>query len=674
MKPVQRRFRSCPGHGACSEATVPILGSPMQEQIRNIGIVAHVDAGKTTLSEQLLLLGGAIRAAGRVDEGLSTMDFLAQEQQRGITIRAGVASFRWKDCRINFIDTPGHIDFSLDVERSLRVLDGAITVFCGVRGVEPRSRSVWALADRFSIPRVAWINKLDLPGADFSGVVLEIEDAFGICALPVDWPVVRSGVVVGSVDLVRWTAREIKDSRRRLLPEIPTDWLDEAEPARERLLEEASRGDLALTGQILGGQVEPSVLLSAVRDGCRNGRILPVCGGAAVRGWNCASILDAAVDFLPDPVPTPDLAGHPGIALAFQTGRGPDGGPLAVARAWAGGFRVGDRVQMGEAPREDRIIALYSVFADVLEPVEKVEAGEIFAVALQERIRPGESLCAAGHWLGLEPEPGRRLVLEMALEADDQAGNESLRRGLEVMAQEDSGLEWFLEEETGRHVIRGQGELQLEVASERLREEFGAVFRGGALHVRRRERLARATVPVADRVEWQGHTLEMNARVEPISVGLEVAWETDVPRELGIAVEAGLRETAANGTQGRGRGDGIRFTIESWNGSDGVPALLGKRLADHLGLLLLAEAGVVIEVPAAKIEVLTPEEYLGAILQALQARGVDIQGVDAQRNGMTIRAFSPLERLLGCTTLCRSLSKGLALVSLEPGGWVVESA
>lgn len=647
----------------------------MQERIRNIGIVAHVDAGKTTLSEQLLLLGGAIRTAGRVDEGLSTMDFLAQEQQRGITIRAGVASFRWKDCRINFIDTPGHIDFSLDVERSLRILDGAITVFCGVRGVEPRSRSVWSLADRFSVPRVAWINKLDLPGADFSGVVLEIEDAFGICALPVEWPVVREGVVVGSVDLVRWCAREIRDSRRRLLPEIPVPWLEEAVPARERLLDEASRGDLALTEQILGGGVvDPAVLVSALRDGCRARRILPVCGGAAVRGWNCASILDAAVDFLPDPQPKPDLVDHPGIALAFQTGRGPEGGPMAVARAWAGSFSVGDRVQTGAASREDRIAALYRVFADVLEPVEKVEAGEIFAVGLQERLRPGESICAAGHWLGLESEPGLRLVLELALEAPNAQENQRLSLGLGIMAQEDSGLDWFLEPETGRHVLRGQGELQLEVATERLREEFGADFRCGPLHVRRRERLAHASTVISDRVEWLGHSLDLSARAEPIEAGLDVVWESEPPRELGLAVEAGLREAAANGTRGKSGVDGIRFTIERWDCSQGAPALLGKRLADHLAPLLLKDAGVVVEVPAVKVEILTPEEHLGAILQALQAREVDIQAVDAQRNGMTIRAFSPLEALLGCATLCRSLSKGLALVSLEPGGWVVESA
>jgi len=603
------------------------------------------------------------------------MDFLPQEQQRGITIRAGVAAFQWKDCRVNFVDTPGHIDFSLDVERSLRVLDGAIAVFCGVRGVEPRSRSVWALADRYKVPRVAWINKLDLPGADFAGTVLEIEDAFGICALPVDWPVVRSGVVVGSVDLVRWTARELKDWKRRVLPEIPADWLGEAEAARERLLEEASRSDVELTGQMLSGQVKTETVVAALSRGCRQGRILPVCGGVAVRGWNCASILDAAVEFLPEPEVPAELEGHPGIALAFQTGRGPEGGRMAVVRAWSGSFRVGDPVRIGPGQDDaDRILSLHRVFAEELKPLERAEAGDIFAVGLSGRIRPGDTLCALDAWTALEPEPGRRMVLELALEAQDEEGNQRLREGLATMVEEELGLEWMLEPETGRCVIRGQGELQLDVVTDRLREEYGAKFKTGAVHVRKRERLAKASTVEFDQVEWSGHHLEIRAGVEPIEEGLEVAWESDAPPGLRAAVEAGFREACSNGNRGAGALDGVRFRISEWSGSENAPAGLGKRLADHLGPLLLREAGVVVESPAVRVEVLTPEEYLGPILQALQARGVEIQAVDTQRNGATITAISPLEPLLGCTTLIRSLSKGLALVSLEPGGWVVESA
>lgn len=649
------------------------MHGPMQENIRNIGIVAHVDAGKTTLSEQLLLLGGAIRMPGRVDEGLATMDFLAQEQERGITIRAGVASFKWKDARVNFVDTPGHIDFSLEVERSLRVLDGAIAVFCGVRGVEPRSRAVWGLADRFGIPRVAWINKLDLPGADFAGTVLEIEDAFGICSLPVDWPVVRSGVVVGSVDLLRWKARELKDWKRRVLPEIPDDWLQEAEAARERLLDEASREDEDLTRQVLSGNVDPRTLSAAIAKGCAAGRILPVCGGAAVRGWNCATVLDASVEFLPPPRPRPGWEGHPGVALAFQAGRGPDGGRLAVVRSFTGTFRTGEIVQLGP-DREERITSLHRVFAQELTTLDAVEAGDIFAVGVDGIIRPGDTLCREGEWTAMGSPVQMRMVLEIALEAPDREAHERLRSGLEALSEEDNGMEWTEEPATGRFTLRGQGELQLEITCERLQEEFGAAFKTGAVHARKRERLAAASPVIKDSVEWMGHTLEISARIEPLESGLEVVWETDVPEGLEAAVGAGFREAAANGAGGKGGLEGVRFTIEEWSSSPEAPPLLGKRIADHLGPELIRKAGVVVQVPAVHVEVLTPEEHLGAILHALQSRGVEIQAVDTQRNGATIKAFSPLEHLLGCATLVRSLSKGLALLSLEPGGWTLESA
>ena len=641
--------------------------------LRNIGIIAHVDAGKTTLSEQLLLLGGAIRSAGRVEEGSTTMDFLPQEQERGVTIRSGVASFPWKGARVNFVDTPGHIDFSLEVERSLRVLDGAIAVFCGVRGVEPRSRAVWALADRFGLPRVAWINKLDMPGADFAGTVLEIEDVFGRCALPVDWPVVRSGTVVGSVDLVRWKAREIREWRRRSLTEVPNDWRSEAEPARERLLDEVSRSDEVLTGQILSGEVDERTLSDAIGKGCREGRWVPVCGGAAARGWNCASILDAAVEFLPSPRPRAEWAGHPGVALVFQTGRGPDGARLALARSFAGSFRTGESVLTGPG-RSARMDSIHRVFAQELIAMDQVEEGDIFAVGIREEVRPGDTLCLGTTWVAAEPVQEPRMVLELALEAPDEGANERLREGLEAMSAEDSGMSWLVEAETGRVLIRGQGELQLEIAAERLREEFGAEFRSGAIHVRKRERLSGAGAPTRDRVEWMGHWLELEAGLEPIEEGVEVAWEGDVPTTLSTAVEAGLREAAANGARGRGGLDGLRFTVHEWKASDGAPPLLGKRLADHLGPELIRKAGVDVHVPAVHVEVLTPEEHLGAILQVLQARGVAIQAVDTQRNGATVRGFSPLEPLIGCATLCRSLSKGLALLSLEPGGWTVESA
>lgn len=643
--------------------------------VRNLGIIAHVDAGKTTLSEQLLLLGGAIRSAGRVDEGLSTMDWMPQEQERGITIRAGVASFLWRGVKINFIDTPGHIDFSLDVERSLRVLDGAIAVFCGVRGVEPRSRAVWALAERFEVPRIAWVNKLDKPGADFAGTVLEIEEAFGLPAIPVDWPVVRGGEVVGAVDLVDWRARGISDGRSRILDDVPSDWLDEASPARDRLLEESCRDDEELMEQILANRPDPARVRRGLAALVRARKILPVTGGSALRGWNVSSLLDAAARMLPPPRPPVGLEDHPGAGLVFQGAKGSDGLPAAIVRMYAGSFRVGSSVVIAESRTLATIRSIQTVFADSLEQEGNADAGEIVAIQLDAPVRPGSTLHSPGHPVRLEADHEPLLVLELALEASDTSDQERIRLGLDALSAEDGATEWAIEPETGRILLRGQGELQLEIVVDRLREEFLAKFQAGKPLVRKRERLQGDTARVSDRVEWMGHVLEATVGLSRRPTGRAIEWGANLPTEgMKAAFEAGLTQAMDMGIQGGGRIEGFLLSVETWNPSTGAPPSLAKRLADHMGPILLEKAGTIVETPAVKVEILTPEDTMGGILQALQARGVQIQAVDTQRNGAIIRAFSPLEPMLGCATLFRSLSKGQATLSLEPGGWVAASA
>ncbi|MBK9577849.1 MAG: GTP-binding protein [Fibrobacterota bacterium] len=644
-------------------------------RIRNIGIIAHVDAGKTTLSEQILLHGGVIRQAGRVDEGMSTMDFLRQEQLRGITIRSGVASFRWADCQINFIDTPGHIDFSLEVERSLRVLDGAIAVFCGVRGVEPRTRAVWALAERFGVPRIGWINKLDMPGADFAGTVLEIEDAFGMAVVPVDWPVVKDGVVVGAVDLVDWTAREIREHQSRKLGSIPPEWLDFAGPARERLLDEASRDDEALMGQIIAGTVDPRVLERAIARACGEHRMLPVTGGAALRGWNTRTVLDSAVRYLPDPKPPKGMESHPGAGLIFQVGQAPQEGRMMVTRVFAGEFKRGDQVRSTSNGDPCEIRSLHRVFADDLQDVEVAGPGEIVAMDLSGGWQIGDTLLALDSELvRFEADHQARLVLEVALEAESDEDHATLRGALSRLAEEDGALLWHEESGTGRCVIRGQGELQLEIALDMLREMTPARFKSSTPHVRRRERLAASAGPQSERGEWPGQWMEIQARVADGSDGVKILWEGDVPPGVKAACEAGIQEAMGHGLAGKAGIESGTWTLKLLGGSDVLPAGLAKKIVDHLSAQLIREAGVVVEVPAVQVSIQTPEEAVGAILAALQTRGIQIQAVDTQRNGAEIRAFSPLEPLLGCATLFRSLSKGQAQLSLEPGGWVAASA
>ncbi|MEK7393348.1 MAG: GTP-binding protein [Fibrobacterota bacterium] len=646
------------------------------DKIRNIGIIAHVDAGKTTLSEQILLHGGAIRSVGKVDDGMTTMDYLRQEQLRGITIRAGVASFEWKGKQINFVDTPGHIDFSLEVERSLRVLDGAIAVFCGVRGVEPRTKAVWALADKFDVPRVGWINKLDMPGADFAGTILEIEEAFAITAIPVDWPVVKDGVVVGAVDLIEWTARELREHQSRKLSAIPADWLAFAEPARERLLEEASKDDEALMEQILSNAVDPATLIQAIARGCKSGRLLPITGGSALRGWNSATVLDSVVRYLPSPSVPKGLEDHPGAGLVFQTSRGEENRRVVVTRLFAGTVRSGGLIKKAHSDDPpDTIGRIFKVFADDLKETDFAQAGEIVALEVGQQWRTGDTILAeGGQEVRFEADHRARLVLELALEAASEEDHRLLRIGLEHLAEEDSGIEWSEEAETGRCTLRGQGELQLEVALEMLREAHTPSFKAWPPHVRRRERLRESVGPMKEKAEWAGQWLEIEAKVEPADDGTTIHWAGEVPEGIRAAAEAGIREAMGNGHSGHGSLDGAIWTLSICGKSEAPPAALGKKILDHLGPEILKSAGIITEIPATKALIQTPDEHLGAILAALQSKGVEIQAIDTQRNGSTIKAFSPLEPLLGCVTLFRSLSKGQALVSLDPNGWVVESA
>lgn len=646
------------------------------DKIRNIGIIAHVDAGKTTLSEQILLHGGAIRSVGKVDEGMTTMDYLRQEQLRGITIRAGVASFEWKGKQINFVDTPGHIDFSLEVERSLRVLDGAIAVFCGVRGVEPRTKAVWALADKFDVPRVGWINKLDMPGADFAGTILEIEEAFGITAIPVDWPVVKDGVVVGAIDLIEWTPRELREHQSRKLPAIPAEWLAFAEPARERLLEEASKDDESLMEQILSNTVDPATLIQAIARGCKTGRLLPITGGSALRGWNSATVLDSVVRYLPSPSVPNGLEEHPGAGLVFQTSRGEENRRVVVTRLFAGTVRSRSLIKKAhsDAP-PDTVGRIFKVFADDLQETDFAQAGEIVALEVGQHWRTGDTILAVGgQEVRFEADHRARLVLELALEAASEEDHRLLRIGLEHLAEEDSGIEWSEEAETGRCTLRGQGELQLEVALEMLREAHTPSFKAWPPHVRRRERLRESVGPLKEKAEWAGQWLEIEAKVQPADDGTTIHWTGEVPEGIKAAAEAGVREAMGNGHSGHGSLDGAIWTLSICGKSEAPPAALGKKILDHLGPEILKSAGIITEIPATKALIQTPDEHLGAILAALQSKGVEIQAIDTQRNGSTIKAFSPLEPLLGCVTLFRSLSKGQALVSLDPNGWVVESA
>lgn len=647
----------------------------MAESLRNLGIVAHVDAGKTTLSEQLLLLGGAIRQAGRVDEGLATMDYLREEQRRGITIRAGLASFSWKGARINFIDTPGHIDFGLEVERSLRVLDAAILVLCGVRGVEPRTRAIWDLCERFHVPRIAWVNKLDVAGADFAGTVLEMEDAFGIAAIPVDWPIFRSGRFLGAVDLATWTATTESDGHRRRMERVPDDWLEEVAPARDRLLDCASRFDDELTECILAGRpCSPTAIRRGVRKGIRQGLLLPVCGGAALRGWNIDALLDQSILLTPPPMVPDDLQDHPGAGLVFKRVHDEGQPQVCLVRWMAGRIAPGDRVRKPGEDAVDTVQGIHTVFADRLEASLELEAGDIAALELPGRWKAGDTVLLEGSpERRIEFEASSATVLEMAIEGRDEAAARTIGQLLQEWAEEDGGLEIGTEPGTGRWLVRGQGELQLDVLTSRLGEFPDLSFHCGKPHVRHRETLL-ADVPLEIHdAEWEGRRISLGLAGRPAD-SCQIEWRgRSAPEGIRAAVEASLHQVATDGVCGGGDLSRIHWQVDLVR-EDGVPPWLAKKLVDHAAPIALRKAGVAREVPQAKILIHSPLEHVGAITSELKTRGATIQGIDTQRNGAIISALLPLERSLGCSKLLLSLSKGQANTTLMPGGWVAESA
>jgi len=646
----------------------------MAETLRNLGIVAHVDAGKTTLSEQLLLLGGAIRSAGRVDEGLATMDYLREEQRRGITIRAGLASFSWKGARVNFIDTPGHMDFGLEVERSLRVLDGAILVVCGVRGVEPRTRAIWDLCSRFDVPRIAWVNKLDVRGADFAGAILDMEEAFGLPVVPVDWPIFREGEFEGSVDLVTWKATRWIDGARARLEAIPEEWMREVEPARLRLLDESSRFDDEVTEILLGdGIPSPAQIRRGLRKGVMARQFLPACGGAALRGWNVDALLDQAILLTPPPPKIPGLEEHPGVGLVFKRTHDQGHPPVCLVRMFSGRLAVGDLARKPESGEAYPVKAIHTVFADRLDPVDELLEGDLAAIEIEGDWSCGDTILSAeGADHRIAFETASAMMLEMAIEGKDEDSTREIGRQLLEWVHEDGGFDVEMEHGTGRWLVRGQGELQMDVLVSRLRDVLGPRFRCGEPHVRHRETLLAPTGASLHQATWEGRTFELELECVPADT-YSVEWRSEARGGVRAAIEASVHQCAVDGVCGGGDLHRIRWSFTILR-DDEVPPWVAKQLVDHAAPEMLRNAGVVREIPLVLAQIYTPLEHVGAVTRELQSRSATIQGIDTQRNGAIISAVSPLERMLGCSKLLLSLSKGQANTTLTPGGWAAESA
>jgi elongation factor G len=648
-------------------------------KLRNIGVIAHVDAGKTTTTERILFYTGENHRIGEVHDGATTMDFDPQERARGITIHSAATTVHWQGTQINLIDTPGHIDFNLEVRRSLRVLDGAVVVFDGVAGVEPQTETNWRLADEYRVPRIAFVNKLDRVGADFQRVVASLRERLGVRALPLQLPIGTEGEFRGVVDLLTMQAlvwdRDDATAPPRV-DAIAPELLPAAQAARALLLEAAAEQDDALLDAWLRG-AEPPVddLRAALRRGTIAGAFVPVLAGSAFRNRGVEPLLDAVVAYLPAPGEAVGAAPADGplSALAFKL-TADDHGAMVFVRVYSGHLKRGDTVFNASTGKPERVARLYEIHADQRVERDELVAGDIAGVVGLKDTLTGHTLASAKDAPVLESIAVPEAVIDVAIEARSQEGTAALAKGLGVLVREDPSLRLRQDPDSGQTLLSGMGELQLEVAVEKLRSRFGVEVQVGRPQVAYRETIT-ATAEVRHVHKKQsggpGQFAELTLRIAPLPRGDGFRFTSAVvggaiPREFIPAVEAGIRKAAVSGPfAGHPLVD---FEAELVDGSAHVrdSSALAFELAAATALreAVLKASPVVLE-PVMAVEVTTPAEHLGDVIGDLLRRRGHVQGQDARGNAVVVTAHVPLARMFGYIGQLRALSSGRAQFTMQ---------
>ncbi|MGW2568891.1 elongation factor G [Streptomyces sp. NPDC001537] len=660
--------------------------------VRNLGILAHVDAGKTTVTERILYATGTTHRRGEVHDGTSVTDFDPQERDRGITIFAAAVSCAWDGHRVNLIDTPGHVDFADEVERSLRVLDGAIAVFDAVAGVEPQSESVWRQAERHGVPRIAFVNKLDRAGADLDAAVASIRERLHPAPLVVQLPIGAEDGFRGVVDLVRMRALVWADGADTAVAgPVPEELLAEA-ARRRRLLEEAV-AELhagALEEFCLDGALAPETLAAALRELTRSGEGVVVLCGSAHRNRGIEPLLDAVVAYLPSPLDVPAVQGMfdgteqeraadpaaPFAALAFKVNATPTG-RLTYVRVYSGTIGKGDAVWDAGARRTERIGRILRVQADRHAQVDRAVAGDIVAVVGLKSARAGSTLCAPGAPIVLEPPGVAEPVVSVAVEARSSGDADKLAAALARLAEEDPSLVVRTDPETGQTVLSGMGELHLEVAAEKLRRAHGVEVNVGRPRVSYRETVGRGVTGLVFRHVKQdggaGQFAHVVLDVEPLEAGFEFRSAVvggRVPQEYVRAVEAGCRDALAEGPLGGHPVTGLRVTL-----TDGATHVKDSsetafRTAGRLGLReALRACTMVLLEPVVEVTVTVPEDAVGGVLGDLAARRGRVSGSTARGGAAVVTATVPLSELFGYATRLRSRTQGRGTFTTRPTGY-----
>ena len=662
-------------------------------QIRNIGIIAHIDAGKTTVTERILYHTGRTYKVGEVDEGTAVMDWMEQERQRGITITAAATTCGWLGHSINIIDTPGHVDFTAEVERSLRVLDGGVVVLDAVAGVEPQSETVWRQADRYHVPRICFVNKMDRLGADFHRTVNMIKELLRARAVPVQLPVGVEKSYEGIVDLIEnkaWIFSEDIDSWPVEM-DIPRDYEDQAREQRELLLESLAEEDERFMSAYLDGHtLTASEIKAALRRACVANKLVPVLCGSALRNKGIQPLLDAIVNYLPSPLDVPPVEGidartgrivarpaneaAPFSALAFKVVTDPFVGRLVYIRVYSGRVKAKAQVFNSAKGRKERLGRLLRMHANHREEVDEVEAGGIAAALGLKSTFTGDTLCDPSKPILLEAIRFPQPVISVAIEPKTKADQDRIGDGLGKLTEEDPTFETHYDEETGQTVISGMGELHLEVLLERLRSEFKVESRTGKPEVAYKETVtqpAKAEGRFIKQFGGRGQYGHVMLKVEPGERGSGFTFVNQIrgaaiPREFIPAVEAGVKEALARGVLANYPIVDIKVTLYDGGFHEVDSSDIAFKMAGSIGLTeAVNRAKPTLLEPIMKLDIYTPEQFLGDILGDIDARRADVESIGIQGDTKVVHALIPLGETFGYATTLRSLSQGRATHSME---------
>ncbi|MDU5100640.1 MAG: elongation factor G [Peptoniphilus grossensis] len=662
------------------------------EKYRNIGIMAHIDAGKTTTTERILFYAGKIHKIGETHEGAAQMDWMEQEQERGITITSAATTAHWKGYRLNIIDTPGHVDFTVEVERSLRVLDGAVALFDAKSGVEPQSETVWRQADKYHVPRIAHINKMDVTGADFFRSVQTIDKKLHGNPIPIQIPMGAEDTFIGMIDLVEMKAEIYKDElgKEIEITDVPEEYLDQANEYRDKLIEKASEFDEDLMMAYLEGEeIDKELLKKAIRKGTLAVEITPVSCGSSYKNKGVQLLLDAIIDYLPSPLDVPSIDGvdldgnevqrhssddEPFSALAFKIVTDPYVGKLAYFRVYSGVLQAGSYVMNSTKGKRERIGRILQMHANKREEIEEIHAGEIAAAVGLKDTTTGDTLCDEKNQVILEnmefPEP----VISVAIEPKTKASQDKMALALAKLAEEDPTFRTYTDDETGQTIIAGMGELHLDIIVDRLLREFKVEANIGNPQVSYREGIkknAEGEAKYARQSGGRGQYGHAKIRIEPNKPGEGFVFENAIvggaiPKEFIGPTQQGIEEALQSGIIGGYEVLDVKVTLYDGSYHEVDSSEMAFKIAGSMAVRdALAKADPVLLEPMMKVEVTTPEEYMGDVIGDINSRRGRMEGMELVAGAQIVTAYVPLAEMFGYATSLRSNTQGRANYSMQ---------